>query len=894
MGTSATTSTVSASSDNNDFRLPRDVTPSNYRIWIEPDLDKKVFAGEVIIDVTVHEPVDRIVLNAKQLEVGEAYATTAATNGTATKLFATVTLDPEREFAKLAFNGTLGAGEWQLVLRFSGIHNDKLKGFYSSSWKDEGGKEHKLVVTQLESTDARRAFPCFDEPEFKATYEVSLSVPKDMVALSNGRVVSDAATPGTDRKLWRFRKTMKMSTYLVAFIVGKFEPSETVFVNGIELRAWAVPGKRHLTSFALRAAAFGINYFEKYFRVKYPDADKCDLIAIPDFAAGAMENKDCITFRETALLLDESTATHAEKERVAEVVMHELAHMWFGDLVTMRWWNGLWLNEAFATFMAAKCADAFRKDWRTWDGFGISRAAAARVDALNSTHPIESPVVKPEDAQELFDVISYQKGCSVLYQIEQFIGEEVFRDGITHYLNTHAFGSTETHDLWDSLELACREAGSKIPVRDIMDKWVFIAGHPLLSVKGDPQGGFIRVEQQQFKFLPGEGTSSGKAGGQGQLYPVPVRLRITDAHGEVDEQKLLIEDKEARIYVGEDFQSVVLNAGGSGFYRVKYDSNLAQKLIADGNKNLSVIERFNLVNDSWSAVRAGLLSATEYLDMIKLFAHEDDINVWSIIIGSLHALRSILKKDERTAFQEFIVKLCKPMSDRLGWQPAPDESAQTRQLRGSLLGALGTVGGDKQVIDAAQTHFGSWLKDKSSIDSNILPAIVSILAYNGDQTRYEEFKKLSGEAKTPQEQLRFLYALAGFRHLDLLKHTFAACLDGQIKTQDAPFLLGSASANEVATEPLWEFIKTNWESLIKAFPETGSVRMCSAIIPTLDSPEQEKDAQQFFAAHKLKAGDMAIAQALEQLRINVLLRQREAAALGKYALASDKRTAIKA
>lgn len=683
-----------------------------------------------------------------------------------------------------------------------------------------------------------------------------------------------------------------------------------------------MPGKTHLTDFALKVAAFTINYFEEYFRVKYPDADKCDLIALPDFASGAMENKDCITFRETALLVDESIASHAELERVAEVVMHELAHMWFGDLVTMRWWNGLWLNEAFATFMEVKCLDAFRKDWRVWDTFGISRAAAARTDSLKSTHPIESPVNSPEEAQELFDVISYQKGCSVLYQIEQFIGEETFRNGITHYLNKYAFGNTETYDLWDSLEQACREAGSDIPVRKIMDDWVFTAGHPLLSVSlasssrathgvaptHDPDltgsgsskttpastslpgsaGGSpastgsgsssIKITQQQFKFLPETATK--------QPYLVPVIMSVKTAGGKLETQKFVLSEAEKTISIGPDFEWVVLNAGGSGFYRVRYEPVLAQKLIAHVQKNLSVLERFNLVNDTWASVRAGFTSASDYLELIKMFSQEDDINVWSIISSSVHALYLLLLDKERGAFQKFIKALFGPQSKKLGWEPAVGESVQTKQLRGLLLGVLGTIGGDADIAEKAVTYFNKWKTNKTSIDANILSALVNILAYHGGKDRYEEFRKISHEAKTPQELIRFLYALAAFKDLSLLKQTLASCLSEQVKTQDAPHLLAAVAQNEIGTEAAWQFLKENWQRMLAAYPENGVTRMCGAILPALDKPGFEAEAQEFFAKHKVPAGDMAVAQGLELLHVNVLMRTRETKPLSAYVLAN--------
>ncbi|PWU02195.1 MAG: hypothetical protein C5B53_01975 [Candidatus Melainabacteria bacterium] len=860
-----------AVADERSYRLPRNVLPSNYQLVFEPDFGTMTFSGEATIDLEVLSPTKEIVVNAKELEILEATVKDARQH----QLKGSASLDSETELATISFPEAVAPGKGQLTVKFKGIHNDKLKGFYRSTWTDESGKKHTMVSTQFESTDARRAFPCFDEPEMKATFEVSLVVPKELAAVSNGRPVEEIELPGTGKKKVRFRKTMKMSTYLLAMVVGDLKPSKTLKANGVELCVWTVPGKTHLSEFALKVAAFTVNYFEEYFRVKYPDADKCDLLAIPDFASGAMENKDCITFRETALLVDEKAATHSELERVAEVVMHELAHMWFGDLVTMKWWNGLWLNEAFATFMEVKCLDAFRKDWRVWDGFGISRAAASRVDALKSTHPIESPVNRPEEAQELFDVISYRKGCSVLYQIEQFIGEEVFRNGITHYLNAHAFGSTETYDLWDSLEQACKQAGSSTPVRKIMDAWVFTAGHPLVSVSPGEGGAALNLEQRQFKFLA-------EAEEKSRLYPIPIILRTKGVSGKMETKKLLLEEKEKKITTGDKFDWAVLNAGGSGFYRVRYEPALAQKLTERLKENLSVIERFNLVNDAWASLRAGLTSSADYLDLIKSFADEDDVNVWSIIVGSLQTLHLLTSGDTRLAFKKMVRELCGPQAARLGWNPKPDESVQTKQMRSLLLEVIGTIGGDDAIIKTALEYFNKWKKEHGSIDANLLPALVNILAYHGDAERYEQFRKAYKEGKTPQEIIRFLYSLATFRDVTLLKKTMANCLSDEVKTQDAPYLLAAIAQNEVGTEATWQFLKKHWDEMIETYPENGVVRMCAAIIQTLDRGGLEKDAIDFFAKHKVESGEMAVAQGLELLRINVLLRERESKRLAQY------------
>jgi puromycin-sensitive aminopeptidase len=664
-------------------------------------------------------------------------------------------------------------------------------------------------------------------------------------------------------------------------------------VNGIETRVWCVPGKEDMTEFALRAAAFATDHYEKYFEIPYPGGKKIDHIAIPDFASGAMENLGLITYRETALLLNEKTATHAERTRVAVVVLHELAHMWFGDLVTMSWWNGLWLNESFATFMENLCLDAWQPTWNVWDEFGLSRAAASRVDALRSTHPIECPVNHPDEAAQLFDVISYEKGCSVLYQIHQYIGAETFRRGIAIYLKKHSYGNTETHDLWDALEVACKAAAAEsgeapVPVREIMDRWVFTAGHPVVEVKSHKDTGSVELTQRPFKFLSESADAT--------LWPIPVTLRAK-VDGNVVERKFLMSEKSHVEKLGNTPDSkiewVVINSGGSGFYRVVYDKALASALSASVMENLSAIERFNLVNDAWACVRSGILATPDYIEMVKLFGAEEDPNVWAIITSSLGHLHSLVKDDHRKALAEVVRNLVKPTVDRLGYSAKSDESIQSRQLRGSLIGVLGTIGEDAEVQKKAAELFSDWKADKQSVDSNVVPALVGILAHNGDEARYEEFFQLSKAAQSPQEVQRFLFALARFRDGALLDKTIDKCLTDDVRTQDAPYLYANVLGNEIAATAAWNFMKANWANMVARYPENGVVRMCGAVAG-LDTAELEAEVKAFFAANQVKSGDMAVAQALEQLRINVLMRERETAGLQKHLIAAPAAATAKA
>ena len=421
------------------YRLPRTAVPSRYDLVLEPDLAAFTFAGTCSAALSLSEPTDTLVLNAIELDVTAASAVTAAGTVTPTA----IELDEATERLTLRFAEPLAAGEATLHTTFTGTLNDKLHGFYRSTFTDADGQEQVIATTQFEATDARRAFPCWDEPDFKAVFAVTLVVEPGLTAVSNA-AERDRAPRADGKEVVRFADTMAMSTYLVAFIVGPLEITRAVDVDGTPLRVVYPRGKGHLTSFALEVGAFCLRFFADYFGIGYP-GDKLDLVAVPDFAFGAMENLGCVTFREALLLVDPDEVTQPELQRVADVIAHELAHMWFGDLVTMKWWNGIWLNEAFATFMEMLATDAFRPDWDRWADFGLSRTAAFDTDALDATRPIEFEVVSPADAEGMFDVLTYEKGAAVVRMLEQYLGTNPFREGIRRYLGTHAVRQHRDH-----------------------------------------------------------------------------------------------------------------------------------------------------------------------------------------------------------------------------------------------------------------------------------------------------------------------------------------------------------------------------------------------------------------------------------------------------------------
>jgi puromycin-sensitive aminopeptidase len=769
-------------------------------------------------------------------------------------------------------------------VEYRGVLNDKLRGFYRSTFTDDAGTEHVIATTQFEATDARRAFPCWDEPDRKAVFAVTLVVPEGLTALSNARELSRRPL-GDGRDEVVFADTIPMSTYLVAFVVGPLELTEPVLVDGTPLRVACAPGRTHLTPFALEVGRFCLEFFTDYYGIVYP-GDKLDLVAIPDFAFGAMENLGCVTFREVLLLVDPAEVTRAELQNVADVVAHELAHMWFGDLVTMKWWNGIWLNEAFATFMEMLAVDAFRPEWDRWTTFGLARSAALDTDALKSTRPVEYPVVSPDDAEGMFDVLTYEKGAAVVRMLEQYLGPELFREGIRRYLARHQFANTETTDLWDAIEEVATERGgtaaedelggpTPVPVRRMMDSWIFQGGFPVIDVDLIDDGGTIRLTQERFGYAGdrGEGDED-LAALAATRWTVPIILTIAMG-GVTTVERVLLEGDSVDVPVVEEIDWVLVNTEGTGFYRVRYAPDLLAGLVARGRQALSPIERYGLVDDAWATVLADGMSAARFLELLEGFAGETDLSVWQRIVAALRALDRLVEGAARDVLAERIRLLARPAYERLGEEPRDGESDRDRELRGVLFEALGTIGADHRVADRARVLHGRHAAQPGSVDPSLLAASIAVIAATGGAEDFDDFAARFRAADTPQDELRYLGALADFDDPELMRRVLAMSVTDEVRTQNAPYLIRRALHNRNQGPLAWSFVAEQWDTINERFPSNSIARLLEGV-RSLTQPGVAQEVFAFFETHEVPQGDRIVAQHLERLEVNLALREREA------------------
>lgn len=850
--------------DTNPYRLPRTVEPERYELTLRPDLDASRFSGEEKVQVKIAEPIDEIRLNSAELEIISAELIDDAGN----QLSGTVTHDEEAEVATIALSGTAQPGSLVLHLTFTGMLNDKLRGFYRSTYSDDQGVERVIATTQFEATDARRAFPCWDEPDFKAVFAVTLIVEDSLTALSNAGEL-EVTSLGDGKRQIEFEDTMKMSTYLVAFVVGPLTVSRTVDVDGTPLRVACVPGREALTEFALEVGEASLRYFTDYFGIPYPGG-KLDMIALPDFAFGAMENLGCVTFRETALLVDPERASRLEVERVADVVAHEIAHMWFGDLVTMKWWNGIWLNEAFATFMELLFVDAFRPEWERWVSFGLSKSAAMSVDSLSSTRPIEFEVIRPEEAQGMFDLLTYEKGGSVLRMLEQYIGPEKFRMGIGAYLEEHAYGNAETTDLWDAIEGASNE-----PVRALMDSWIFQGGHPIVHVEPTDDDTGLRLTQKRFRFLGDNAEGALGDSSASALWHVPISVRAT-VDGELHVQKVLLTDESVELKLPGKPEWVVVNEGANGFYRVSYEPELLRSIMNNMDA-LDSLERFIIVTDAWAACLAGTFATADVLHLISVMKNEDDPNVWGAMSAPLRMLDKMVTGPNAEKLQSFVRALTRAKYDQLGWAPRAGEGERTATLRGTVIGLLGALGADVEVRMEAAARYTAYENDPTALDPNLIEPVEMVLAASNDPAWYEKlYEKFMNESSTPQEKVNALQALACFTEPSLVERTLEMISDGRVRTQDAPYTVRVMLARKEAGLRTWEWCEERWSELAERFPDNSIARMLDGVTAQTD-PALAARVPAFMADHPVPQAQKSVDQTCERLRVNVAFYERNVA-----------------
>ena len=839
------------------FRLPRHILPEHYDIRLDLDFENFTFTGKVGIDLEVKETAQEIVLNAAEIEIKEAFLS----SGDGRVPISGVAYDEELERATLSLDEPLIPGSYRLEIDYTGTINNDLRGLYRSVYRDDQGNEHPIATSQCQATDARRVLPCWDEPDFKATFQTTMTVPAGLEAYSNARELERVEQD--DRVEFRFARTMKMSTYLLAFIAGPFEATEPVVSRGTPIRVIVPRGKLHLTDVALENAVFCFEYLSDYYGIPYP-GDKLDNIAIPDFAAGAMENVGLITYRDAYLVIDKEKASQAELQNSLDVIGHEIAHQWFGNLVTMAWWEGAWLNEAFASFMEMRATDAMRPEWKRWLAFAnLEVPWAMATDQLLSTRPIEFEVNAPEEVEQMFDSITYGKGSAVLHMIDEFIGVENFRKGVGNYLRKHAYANTVTRDLWEGLDSA-----SDWPVSEIMETWVYQRGFPQIEVRLVDGG--VQLSQRRYLVTPDDTDAT--------LWKVPIQLRYS-IDGEVHTKKLVLDEDETVVAFDGELDWIVGNGGGHGFYRTGYCDTSFNKLISN-LESLDDIERYTLVSDTIAFIRSGQADSAHFLDLVSGFGDEKEHAIWSAIIGGLGLLEHhALDEAVRPAFEDFVRGLVGPAASRLGWEPTAGESDLERKLRGELIAAMGVLGHDTDTIERCRAIVEDVLAG-GSVDPEVATAALTVVARYADADTYETLWSAYRSAPNPLDQVRYLRSVAGVPVEELAVSTLDKVVDGDIRTQDGFWVFARLLTGK-AGPAVWRSAASRWDRVLEVMPGMTRLRVVEGI-SALSQPDVAAEVRAFLSEHPLPEAARSVQQNLEKLDANVRLRQRETPVVREY------------
>ena len=817
-----------------------DTNPINYQLTFEPDLKKFIFSGTEVITVSCKKNTNLITMHCAELKIKSCQVLSG------TKIIDSTPKTNEKKEELSIKLGQKIKGKATIRLEFQGILNDRLLGFYRSQYK-QNGKIKYLATTQFEAADARRAFPCWDEPEAKATFEISIIADNKFTAISNMPIVSKKKIK--NKTLYNFGKTPVVSTYLIYLGVGEFEYL-TGKTGKVQIRVVTTKGNKSKGKYSLDLGKKLLTSYEKYFGIKYP-LPKLDLIAIPDFAAGAMENWGAITFRETILLYDPKTSSTRTKQFIAEVISHEIAHQWFGNLVTMKWWNDLWLNESFATFMATKFVDKFYPEWNLWDQF-IEDAMnnAMGLDALKTTHPIDVTVNSPAEIREIFDAISYDKGGCVLRMLENYVGETNFRTGLKKYLSSFKYANAKGQDLWDAIGKA-----SKMPVSAMVNSWLKQPGFPQIDITQNDKS--LVLKQSRFLMEPTAKTQKG-------LWHVP----ITYGLGNETTTKLLT--KKSTTVKTPDGPGFVANMSRTGFYRIKYDDGilLDLKMLVD-QKQISAVDRWAIQNDLFALCVAGKEDIQNYLDFTDAYFDDDSYLPQTNVAHNLSSLSMLTFFEDFTdEIREYTINYFRKILSNLGWESSNSDKHTDAFLRGFSISVLGKLG-DESILEQANLKFKSFLKNPSTLHPDIREPVFSLVAWTGNAKTHSQFVNLYKKATTMEEKLRFLGALCSFRNEKLLLKTLAFSQTSEVRSQNMQLPIMKIAANPYGKKILWPWLKKNWGKMSKKVGYGNPLfNRIVASITLIADDSMESDIKAFFKKNPTPGTERTQTQTLEKIRIH--------------------------
>jgi aminopeptidase N len=853
-------------------KLPKEVVPTDYSIRIVPNVDALKFSGTETVKLDVHSPVRRLVLNALELEITEASLDGKTLPKSAIKI------DKEKELLTIALPSELAPGDHALALSFSGKINQQGQGLFYMRYQEEGSPaaaEKKIMLgTQFEATDARRFFPCWDEPVFRARFQLSVVVPVNWLAVSNMPVESEKKIAGG--KEVRFAATPPMSSYLNVFVAGELDLIESQ-IGPTQIRVIATKGKAELGRYALGVTAQILQYYNDYFGVPYP-LPKLDQVALPGGFGGAMENWGGITYYESALLFDPKNSSAETKQLIYEVLAHEMAHMWFGDLVTMAWWDNLWLNEGFASWMGTKCTAHFNPQWEVWlrrsvprdptRRAGIAKEAAMEGDARSTTHPIQQPIATEAEADSAFDDITYKKGQSFLRMLESFLGEEIFRDGIRRYIVAHEYSNTTTADLWNALSEA-----SKKPIGEIAAGWTQQPGFPVVKVKRQGDG---KVQLTQERF-----TVNFKNPPLLE-WKIPLTYSVV---GEAPATLLMTSKTESLQNIPAD-RALKLNVNGSGNYRVEYDEP-SWKLLREALPKLGVEDRVNLLSDAWALVQAGRAPASLYFGLVEELPASTELAEREQIINVLDFVnRLLVGNPEREKFQRYARSLLRPTFESLGWEPKEGEPPTAGNLRASLINALGDLN-DPEIIADCRERFEKYLANPASLAPDLRPSVLAIVGHYADEKTWIKLHELGLKTTSIEEKQNYYSALAESIDPKLVKKTLPIALTDELPTSRAIFLVPAIARDSGHPDIAWEFAAANMETLLAKTDAAGANRYAASLFTFFSDPSRANELKSYAKANLPAASAPEVAKVMDEVQFRAEFKKRLAPQLKTWI---DKKT----